>query len=56
MLDGQQLCQMKCVVAGYGLCFLSLGDSPNPALQVVYIAAFTEALTLFVYVLPHYHV
>lgn len=47
MLAGQQLCQMKCVGAGYGLHFISLSDSTNLDPQAVYIAAFTEAVTLF---------
>lgn len=55
MLAGQQFCQMKCVRAGYGLWF-SRTDSTNLDLQAVYVAAFTEAATLFVYILPCCHV
>lgn len=46
VLVGQQLCQMKCVGAGYGLYFISLSDSINLDLRAAYIA-FTEAVTLF---------
>lgn len=53
---GQQLGQMKCGGAGYGLCFISLSDSTHFDLQAVAIPAFTEAVTLFVYVLPCYHI
>lgn len=45
MMVGQHLCQMKYAGAEDGLRFISHSDLD---LQAVYIAAFTEPVTLFV--------
>lgn len=56
MLAGQQLCQMKCVGAGYGLCLIFPERHHQFGPPGCVYSSFTGAVTLFVYVLPCCHV